>query len=76
MAVRGTAQVTGHAMEAAFLQNLVLGICALEQGAIFPPLSNDPLENIVPEADIEQVLVTGWGHAKGEAMALLEKANG
>lgn len=77
LAVRATGQVVGHAIEAAFLQNVVLGLACLERGAVFPPLNPDTaLETAVSEADINQVLVSGWGHLKGEALALVEKDDG
>jgi 3-oxoacyl-[acyl-carrier-protein] synthase II len=77
LAVRGTGQIVGHSVEAAFMQNIVLGLACLERGAVFPPLNPETaLETAVPEADINQVLVTGWGHLKGEALALVEKDDG
>ncbi len=74
--VRGTAAAVGHAMEAAPLQNLVLAVAALERGALFPPL--EPAEPIEAELDgnFRQVLVTSWGHAKGEGMLLVEAIDG
>jgi 3-oxoacyl-[acyl-carrier-protein] synthase II len=74
--VRGTAAALGHAMEAAFPQNLALAVAILEQRRLFAAL--DPLEPIeageVP--DVSQILVTSWGHLRGEGMALLERVNG
>ncbi len=75
--VRGTGEAVGHAVEAAFLQNIILGLDCLERSRLFPPLSADePLEADAGDRDVDQVLVTGWGHLKGEGMALLEKADG
>jgi 3-oxoacyl-[acyl-carrier-protein] synthase II len=73
--VRGTAAAWGHAMEASFLGNLALAITCLEQNRLFPPL--DPAETIEtagPGQGLSQVLVTGWGHHRGEGMALVEAA--
>ena len=74
--VRGTAAAFGHAMESAPLQNVALGVAALERGALFAPL--EPDEPIEAEFDgkLRQVLVTSWGHAKGEGMVLLEAIDG
>ena len=74
--VRGTAAAFGHAMECAPLQNVALALAILERGALFPPL--EPDEPIEAEFDgtVRQVLVTSWGHAKGEGMVLLEGIDG
>ena len=74
--VRGTAEATGHAMDASFLQNLVLGVAALEKGEVFGPLSDDPLEKPATGVSVSQVLITSWGHLRGEAMALVEAEPG
>lgn len=75
-AVRGTAQAFGNAVEASFLQNVIVGLESLKRGNVFSPLVDDPLEECVQSADVRQTLITGWGHARGEAMALLERADG
>jgi 3-oxoacyl-[acyl-carrier-protein] synthase II len=74
--VRGTVAALGHAMECAPLQNVVLAVAMLERGAVFPPL--EPAEPIEAEFDgpPRQVLVTSWGHAKGEGMVLVEAIDG
>ena len=75
--VRGTAAALGHTMEATFLANLGLAITCLEQGRLFPPLAfagspADPIE-ARPSAAMERMLVTGWGHYRGEGTALIER---
>lgn len=76
-AVRGTGMALGHTVEAAFLANVILGVSCLERGAVFPPLApDDPLEARVAEMAVAQVMVTGWGHVRGEGMALLEAVDG
>ena len=74
--VRGTAAALGHAMECAFLQNLALAVAVLERGSLFPPL--DAAEPLEAEFDgrVRQILVTSWGHLKGEGMALVEAIDG
>ena len=71
--VRGMAQACGHSMEAAFLQNMVLGVAMLERGEVCAPLADDSLETGAGNLDASQYLVTSWGHLTGEAMALVEK---
>lgn len=73
--VRGTGQACGHAMEAAFLQNLILAVGMLERGEICPPLSPDDLETGSQDVSVTQMLITSWGHLTGEALALVEKAD-
>jgi len=71
--VRGTAGAWGHAVEASFLGNLALAITCLERGRLFPPLDPDePLEAPWRDQALKQVLVTGWGHHRGEGLALVE----
>ena len=71
--VRGTAAALGHSMEASFLANLGLAITCLERGRLFPALS--PEEPIETRGDdkAESLLVTSWGHYRGEGMALIER---
>jgi 3-oxoacyl-[acyl-carrier-protein] synthase II len=72
LTVRGTAAALGHSVESAFLTNLVLAISCLERRKVFAPLApEEPLEARDIGA-VDQVLVTGWGHRRGEGMALLQ----
>ena len=71
--VRGTAGALGHSMEASFLANVGLAITCLEQGRLFQPLApSEPIETR-DGALAQKVLVTGWGHYRGEALALIER---
>ena len=72
--VRGTAQAVGHAVEAAFLQNVILAADCVERGEIFAPLSPGAPVEAVGAGPVGRVLVTGWGHVRGEALALVEGA--
>ena len=72
-AVRGTAAAIGHSMEASFLANLFLAISCLRRRRLFAPLSSDePLERPIADESVDRLLVTGWGHQRGEGMACLE----
>jgi len=63
----------GHSVEASFLANLGLAITCLEHGRLFPALSPDePIETRGDDA-ADRLLVTGWGHFRGEGMALIER---
>ena len=76
LAVRGTAAAIGHSLEASFPANLALAVCCLRHRAVFPPLAPDePLENQPVPATMDQVLVTGFGHQWGEALALVESVD-
>lgn len=70
-ALRCTGQALGHTVETSFLVNTILGVCCLERDALFAPLSpeHEAADAVAPD----QVLVTGWGHVRGEGAALLEK---
>jgi 3-oxoacyl-[acyl-carrier-protein] synthase II len=68
--VRAVAGAVGHPLEAAFPVNVALAVAALRAGRLFAPL--DPAETPM-EHRLRHVLVTGWGHARGEAMALLSR---
>ena len=70
--VRGMAQAVGHAVEAAFLQNVILAAACVERGEIFAPLSPGAPVESAGAGPIGRALVTGWGHMRGEAMALVE----
>jgi len=68
--VRGTTTALGHSLEPSFPANLALATMALSRRRLFGPL--EPEEQ--PMADeLRQVLVTSWGHWRGEALAVLEE---
>jgi 3-oxoacyl-[acyl-carrier-protein] synthase II len=71
--VRGTAAALGHSMEASFLGNLGLAITCLEQGSLFRPLAPDEPIEARGGGEARRLAVTGWGHHRGEGMALIER---
>ncbi len=73
--VRGTAQAVGHAVEAAFLQNVILAAACVEGGEVFAPLAPDAPVEAAGAGPVCRALVTGWGHVRGEALALVEAAD-
>lgn len=69
--VRAAATALGHSIEPSFPAALALGAIAVADGRLFPPL--EPAE-VPMDAPLRQVLVTGWGHWRGEALALVTEA--
>lgn len=71
-AVRGTGAALGHGMEAAFIANLALAAACARRKRLFPPLNaGEALEQPL-DGEVSQIVVTGWGHHRGEATALVE----
>lgn len=66
-AIRTPASLWGHGMEGAFPANIALGALALSHRALFAAC--DPADH--GDAAPASVLVTGIGHWRGEALALL-----
>jgi 3-oxoacyl-[acyl-carrier-protein] synthase II len=71
MPVRATGTALGHSMEPSFLANLALAATSLSRGRLFAPL--EPTEQPMRDA-LHQLLVTSWGHWRGEALAVVEPA--
>jgi len=69
--VRSTATAIGHSMEPAFLASMALAAASVRQGTLFPAL--DPAEAPMT-APLRSALVTGWGHWRGESLALVTAA--
>jgi len=74
LAVRATGSYLGHGAEPQFIVNVALAAIALGYGKLFPPCDNTGLEKPM-DADLSQVLVTGVGHWRGEALALVERVD-
>lgn len=72
LAVRATGSYVGHGLEPTFSMNLALAAVALGHGNLFPPCDSTGLEKPM-SGDLSQVLVTGVGHWRGEALALVER---
>jgi 3-oxoacyl-[acyl-carrier-protein] synthase II len=69
--VRGTATALGHSLEPSFPANLALAAMALSRGRLFAPLEPD---EATMDSELRQVLVTSWGHWRGETLAVVEAA--
>ena len=71
MPARGSATAFGHSLEPSFPANLALAAMSLSRRRLFAPLEADEQSM---EAELRQVLVTSWGHWRGEALAVVEAA--
>lgn len=74
LAVRATGSYLGHGLEPQFAMNLALAAIAVARGKLFPPCDSTGLEQPM-SGDLSQVLVTGVGHWRGEALALVERVD-
>ena len=74
LAVRATGSYVGHGLEPQFPLNLALAAVAVGHGNLFPPCDSTGLEQ-PRSGDLKQVLVTGVGHWRGEALALVERVD-
>jgi 3-oxoacyl-[acyl-carrier-protein] synthase II len=71
IAVRTTGNHIGHGLEPQFPMNIALAAVALGHRRIFPSFDTSGVERAM-DAPLRQVAVTGVGHWRGEAVALLE----
>ena len=64
--VRAAGNAFGHSMEPSFIANIALAAIAVSKGKLFPPTeaAEQPMD-----APLRDVLVTSWGHWRGEALA-------
>jgi 3-oxoacyl-[acyl-carrier-protein] synthase II len=72
LAVRATGSYLGHGMEPQFPMNVALAAVALNHDRLFPPADASGLEKPM-DGKVDQVLVTGVGHWRGEGLALVER---
>jgi len=71
-AIRAATSVFGNTMEAQFPANVALAALALVNGDFFDPFDESGVE--VPWSGTpEQVLISTWGHWRGESLALIDK---
>ncbi|MGH6742404.1 MAG: beta-ketoacyl-ACP synthase [Bradyrhizobium sp.] len=72
LAVRATGSYLVHGLEPHLPMNIALAAVALGHGSLFPPSDSTGLERPM-SGPLRQVVVTGVGHWRGEALALVEK---
>jgi 3-oxoacyl-[acyl-carrier-protein] synthase II len=79
LAVRATGSYLGHGLEPQFPMNVALATIALGHGSLFPPCDTTglerPMSGDLSQGLLEQVLVTGVGHWRGEGLALVERVH-
>jgi 3-oxoacyl-[acyl-carrier-protein] synthase II len=70
--VRAYGSALGHGVEAHFPTGVALAALALSRNAFYPPFDTTGVEIAEPTRP-DRVLVSGFGHWRGEGMALLER---
>jgi 3-oxoacyl-[acyl-carrier-protein] synthase II len=73
IAVRATGTYLGHAFEPQFTMNIALAALAVRHGVLFPPGDSSGVEQPM-DGPLQQAVVTGVGHWRGEGLALVEAA--
>lgn len=68
--LRAVATAWGHSLEPSFPAAVALAAIAVRRGELFPPLEAGEAPMAAP---LRQALVSGWGHWRGEAMALVSR---
>ncbi len=74
LAVRATGSYLGHGLEPQFPMNVALAAIAISHGSLFPPHDATGLERPM-SGELQQVVVTGVGHWRGEGLALVERVH-
>jgi len=70
--IRGVTTLLGNTLEAQLPVNVILASLAISRGAFFDPFDNSGVEKAF-SGDPERVLISTWGHWRGESLALVEK---
>jgi 3-oxoacyl-[acyl-carrier-protein] synthase II len=70
--IRGVTTVLGNTLEAQFPFNVVLASLAISRGSFFDPFDSTSVEKAF-SGKPERVLISTWGHWRGESLALVEK---
>jgi 3-oxoacyl-[acyl-carrier-protein] synthase II len=73
--VRGYGSVLGHGMEPHFISGVALAAIALSKGGFYAPFDSSDMERnvaTVPSSRFRHIMVTGFGHWRGEALGLIE----
>ena len=70
-AIRGVTTILGNTMEAQFPGNVILASLAISKGEFFDPFDSTGVEQDY-SGKPERVLVSSWGHWRGESLALID----
>jgi 3-oxoacyl-[acyl-carrier-protein] synthase II len=68
---RGVTTVLGNTMEAQFPVNVILASLAISKGAFFDPFDDSGVEEGF-SGHPQRVLISNWGHWRGESLALVD----
>lgn len=71
-AIRGVTTVFGNTLEAQFPFNVILASLAISKGSFFDPFDSSGVEKEF-SGDPERILISNWGHWRGESLALIDK---
>jgi 3-oxoacyl-[acyl-carrier-protein] synthase II len=74
VAIRAPATYIGHGVEPQFPMNVALAAIALKNGTLFAAQDRSGMEK-PHHGSLNQVVVTGTGHWRGEGVALVEAVN-
>ena len=69
--IRAVTTVLGNTMEAQFPVNVVLASLAISKGGFFDPFDDTGVEQPY-SGNPERVLISSWGHWRGESLALID----
>jgi len=71
-AIRGVTTLFGNTLEVQFPVSVILASLAISKGAFFNPFDATDVEKEYA-GDPERILISSWGHWRGECLALVDK---
>ena len=71
-AIRGVTTILGNTLEAQFPVNVALASLAISRGSFFDPFDDSGVEQAYSGSP-EQILISNWGHWRGESLALIDR---
>jgi 3-oxoacyl-[acyl-carrier-protein] synthase II len=70
--IRAVTTILGNTLEAQFPVNVILAALALSRGRFFDPFDDSGVEEEFSGSP-ERILLSTWGHWRGESLALIDK---
>jgi 3-oxoacyl-[acyl-carrier-protein] synthase II len=74
-AIRGVTTILGNTMEAQFPVNVALASLSVSKGAFFDPFDDSGVEQEYG-GNLDRILISSWGHWRGESLALIDTPDG
>ena len=71
-AIRGVSTLFGNTLEAQLPLSVILASLAISKGSFFDPFDESGAEKVF-SGQPESVLISNWGHWRGESLALVER---